>query len=329
MPTITATVLSAELRNRGFEVSFTQDDSLVLISKGIKTFFLHDAITPSQGGSNIRVVRDKYLSKIILDRNKIPTAPWVKVNRSTINQASTLQFPVVIKPTNLYGGMGVVVGVNSLEGIQDYLDANSQYSEVLIEETLFGPDIRILIVQGKFFAAVSRVPPTLTGDGTSTVTQLLAVENQFRTQQKINQEKTGVYKFDLDPIRDDKEIDITLGLSGYSRESIFPAGEKVAVRRNSNVSSGGTAIDVTDSIGTELRQQSELIAKAFGVTILGIDVMTTDPSKPLDYKAKSGVVEVNASPGIGLHLFPVSGESRNPVPLICDEIVAYYTRISE
>lgn len=325
MPTITATVLSAELQNRGFEVTFTQDDSLVLISKGSKTFFLHDAILPSQGGSNIRVVRDKYLSKIILDRNKIPTAPWVKVNRSTIDRASTLQFPVVIKPTYLYGGMGVVVGVQSVEEIRNYLEENPQYSEVLIEETLIGPDIRILIVQGKFFAAVSRVSPTLTGDGTSTVTQLLAVENQFRTQQKVNQEKTGVYKFDLDPIRDDKEIDITLGLSGYSRESIFPAGEKVAVRRNSNVSSGGTSIDVTDSIGTELRQQSELIAKAFGVTILGIDVMTTDPSKPLDYKDKSGVVEVNASPGIGLHLFPISGVSRNPVPLICDEIVAYCT----
>lgn len=329
MPTITATVLSAELRNRGFQVSFTEDDSLVVINNGNQTFFLHDAIIPSQGGSNIRVVRDKYLSKIILNRNKIPTAPWVKVNRSTIDQALKLTFPVVIKPTYLYGGMGVVVGVKSIEEIRNYLEENPQYSEVLIEETLIGPDIRILIVQGKFFAAVSRIPPTLTGDGNSTITQLLAAENLIRTQQKETQEKSGIYKYDLDPIRDDKEIDITLGLSGFSRESVIKAGQTVTVRRNSNVSSGGKTVDVTDSIGTQLRLQSELIAKAFGVTILGIDVMTTDPSKPLDFNEKSGVVEVNASPGIGLHIFPVSGKSRNPVPLICDEIVAYCTRNSD
>src|SRR5439155_10191368 len=150
--------------------------------------------------------------------------------------------------------------------------------------------------------AARREPAYVVGDGLHTIRQLVEIEN--RNPLRSDGHATPLSLLPLDGL----SLEV-LASQGFRPESISAAGQRVLIRRNANLSSGGTATDVTDFVHPEIVGRAIDAAKAVGLDICGIDVVVRDISKPLEVQA-GVVVEVNAGPGLRMHLAPSSGTPR-------------------
>lgn len=326
-PNATTFLLKLELETRGYQVTYFEGTQLCLVEKGGKRFFFSSSKTQLQNQMSFWIAQDKYLTKKVLKLASLPTAKGVKMINGDTSPTEKMQFPLVIKPLDKSGGEGVHVGVRSIEEISKYLAEHSQYKEILAEEMLEGEDVRILIVGGKFFAAVKRIPAHVIGDGIHTIFELVENENKRRSA-LFNKDREGnTFSSDLDLIVFDEEAQSVVRSQGCAPESIPSAGERFFVRKNANTSTGGVSVDVTDDVCMGIRTQCEAAASSLMMTLAGIDIMTKDLSRPLSLLEKSGIVEVNASPGLDLHVFTDIGTRRNPVPLIVDEIEEYFQKM--
>lgn len=309
-----------ELKKRGYTITTIDSQWIVLVSKGKQHFYIDVANGPPSRSPTYVLCRNKYVLKQVISYFQFPTAAYVKVTPATIGEAKKLRFPVVVKPLSGFGGADVVVGVSDLEAIEAYFRKRPQYKEAMVEETLKGQDTRILIVRGKFFAAVQRQPAFIITDGKSSIETCILKENERRSELKRQDRSKNTFTTDLELILYDDQVTATIAEAGHTKDSILPAGMKLFVRKNANVSTGGISIDVTDQVCAGMRKQCEEIAEALCRTLIGIDVMSEDLSRPLDIKNGSGVIEVNSSPGLDLHVLTDEGQRRNPIPLIIDEI---------
>lgn len=314
--------LKKELEQRGFVVTTYDDPYLLHIEKNGKTLFIHAAKTLASA-AQFFICKDKYLTSQVLHAFGFAMPKGIKINKTQIANTASLQFPVVVKPLLLSGGEGIEIGVKDQHGIEEYFQTHA-YEDVLVEEMLAGDDTRILIIRGKFFAAAQRLPAFVTGDGIHSISELIDTENKKREVIKKSDEENATYSNDLDLILFDDHTLETIAEAGLTPQSIIDAERRVFVRKNANTSTGGISIDVTDQVGAEIRSECERIASSLGMTTIGIDIMTTDLSKALNLKEGSGIVEVNASPGLDLHILTDEGQRRDPVPLIVDEVVDFF-----
>lgn len=220
--------------------------------------------------------------------------------------AEELGFPLVVKPVAGHKGQGVVTGIESLDGVRrafaDILAAagGGGFDGAIVEQQVYGTDHRLLAVGGRFVAALERVPASVDGDGTSTVRDL--VERENATVARLDNARSPLCK-----IKVDEDLKDYLRLQGRSLDTVPAAGERVVLRRVANISAGGVSVNVTDRIHPVNVRLVEDIAKFFRVTCLGIDVLTEDISKPWT-DGKLGIIEVNAGPGVFMHLAPAIGE---------------------
>lgn len=254
---------------------------------------------------------DKILTKEILQLQCIPVAEGYKVYNTIqlLKEAENIGYPLVLKPQYGNKGKGVILNIkNEKQLLKAYKKISEEFKEVVVEKYVEGKDFRVCVVNYKVVAVALRVPPYLVGDGKRTVRELIKEINSDSRRGECHEKP-------LTKIKIDETLLEYLDGQGLSINSIPLKGEKVILRENANLSTGGWSEDYTDEICDENKEICVRVAKALGLDICGVDICTEDISKPL---YNNGVViEVNAAPGIRMHHHPMVGKSRN----VADNIV--------
>ena len=226
-----------------------------------------------------------------------------------VEEAQELGFPVVVKPVAGHKGQGVVTGIESEEDVRKAFNDIIEMSEreginfegAIVQQMIYGTDHRLLSVGGKFAAALERVPAFVIGNGKDTIEELIRVENDKEI--RLDNARSPLAK-----IKIDDDLTDYLALQDLTLQSVPPEGERIVLRRVANISAGGVSINVTDKIHPENVQLVEDIAGFFNVKCLGIDVLSADISKSWK-EGNFGIIEINAGPGVFMHLAPAYGGS--------------------
>ncbi|MFO0490163.1 MAG: cyanophycin synthetase, partial [Curvibacter sp.] len=200
-------------------------------------------------------------------------------------------------------GKGVTVNITTREQLLKAFAAAQEFDdEILVERFLPGNDYRLLVVGNKLVAAARRDPPTVVGDGEHTIRQL--VEEVNRDPRRGTGHSTSLTKIRFDDI-----ATACLAGQGLGPDSVPAKGRRVALRHNANLSTGGTATDVTDDVHPDVAYRAIIAAKMVGLDICGVDMVCDSILKPLEEQG-GGIVEVNAAPGLRMHLSPSYGKGR-------------------
>src|SRR5690606_27331100 len=207
------------------------------------------------------------------------------------------------------------VGVETREELAAAFAAARRYDDdVIVERYVPGHDFRLLVVGDRLVAAARRDPPSVVGDGSHTIAELVALVN-------ADPRRGDGHATSLTRIRLDEIAEARIRLQGIAPDSILPTGVRVVLRDNANLSTGGSATDVTDEIHPEVAARVIDAAHAVGLDICGIDVVAETLGRPL---AETGgcIVEVNAAPGLRMHLSPSYGKPRAVGQAIVDAMFA-------
>ena len=303
----------AQAKQRGIPVNRIGNDSMISLGYGKYRRLLESTLTDATSCIAADIATNKHLTKLILSENKIPV-PYGKVVYSEISAlmaARDIGGPVAIKPYDGNQGKGVSLNVTQDKDIKAAFREASQYSKgIIVEQYVCGKDYRVLVVGDQVRAVAERVSAGVTGDGSHTIEELVGLVN--RDESRGEQHEKPLTKIRLDTVC----LNL-LKKRGLSPHSIPEAGQTVALRENGNLSTGGIAIDRTDEIHPDNADLAVLAASAIGVDIAGIDIVAQDISQSI--RETGGViVEVNAAPGIRMHLYPSQGTPRNVAKDIVD-----------
>ncbi len=279
--------------------------SLIRFGHGIHQKKIQAAETDATSAIAESIAQDKQLTRQLLKEVGLPV-PYggpVESLQEALDEADYIAGPVVIKPRYGNQGRGVATNLESAEQITAaYCAAMEISSDIIIEEFIPGDDYRVLVVGNQVVAAARREPAAVVGDGRSTVEELIEIANQ--DPRRCNGHSGVLTKLHLDEI----SLNV-LNDQGLTPRSVPAQGVKVLIRRNANLSTGGTAIDVTDLLHPDFAARCVDAARVVGLNIAGIDVVARHIDRPLD-KSNGVIVEVNAAPGLRMHLAPSEGKSR-------------------
>ena len=251
------------------------------------------------------IAQDKEWTRQLLETVGVPVPQGrVVVSREDAwVAAQEIGLPVVVKPQFGSQGNGVSINLLSEQQVLDAFDnANAFNCCVVTESFKEGADYRILVIGNKMVAASLREPAQVVGDGFSTIAQLVATVNKDPRRAESH---AGV----LSPIPLDPISHAVLASQGMTQDSVIGKGAKVLIRKNANLSTGGTAKDVTDLVHPQVATLAISAARQLGLDISGVDIISCDISKPLA-ETNGAVVEVNAGPGLRMHLEPSEGQGR-------------------
>jgi len=251
------------------------------------------------------IAQDKQLTKKLLAAAGVPVPLGFEVTspEEAWKAAREIGLPVVIKPKNGNQGKGVTVNITSREELMAAYAAAADYDdEILVERFMPGNDFRLLVVGDKLVAAARRDPPSVVGDGLHSVREL--VEEVNKDPRRGSGHATSLTKIRFDDI-----ALACLAAQGLNADSVPPKGKRVSLRHNANLSTGGAATDVTDDVHPEVAQRAVAAAQMVGLDICGVDLVCDSVHQPLEEQG-GGVVEVNAAPGLRMHLSPSYGKGR-------------------
>ncbi|MEW6371522.1 MAG: cyanophycin synthetase [Pseudomonadota bacterium] len=304
--TSTGAVVSAAERRGIPSLRITDEANLFQLGWGSRQKRLQATITGATNSIAVGIASDKQLTKTLLDQAGCPVPAGATVTRLEDAQrvARRLAGPATIKPLDANQGKGVTTVCTTPEEVERAFEHARKYSRhVIVEEYLEGRDYRVLVAGNRIAAASWRRPPCVTGDGKSTVRELVEVENRNPAR---GEGHTNI----LTRIPMDDLAAAVLAKQGYGFDSVVPAGISVDLRGNANLSTGGTAEDVTDLLPEETRDICIRAARTIGLDVAGIDVICQDISQPLR-EQRGGIIEVNAAPGIRMHQYPSRGTPRD------------------
>ena len=308
----TGAIVSAALR-RGIPMRRLNRESLVMLGQGARQKRIHTAETSQTGAIAEAIAQDKELTRELLQQIGVPVPegrPVSDVDDAWL-AAQEIGAPVVVKPRFGNHGRGVTTNLSTREQVAaGYANASEYTSNIVVERYATGADFRLLIVGGKLVAAARRDPAQVVGDGSQTVAQL--VDEVNRDPRRSDGHSTVLSTIELDSI-----ALMTLAEEGLTPSSVPPAGVTVVIRRNANLSTGGTATDVTDLVHPEIAARMIEAAQVIGLDIAGVDVIARDIARPLEEQGGI-IVEINAGPGLRMHLEPSAGKPR----AVGDAIVA-------
>ena len=279
--------------------------SMVQFGWGSKQRRIQAAETDLTSAISESIAQDKDLTKMLLDAAGVPVPKGRSVTSAeeAWEAAQELGGPVVAKPRDGSQGRGVAVNIETRERvIQAFEVAEEISSEVIVERYIPGHDFRLLVVGGALVAASRRDPPQVTGDGQQTIRQLV-------DQVNADPLRGDGHATSLTKIRFDDIALATLKKQGFDADSVPPAGTLIFLRNNANLSTGGSATDVTDEVHPEMAARAVSAARMIGLDICGVDVVAESVHHPLEDQ-HGGVVEVNAAPGLRMHLNPSFGKGR-------------------
>ncbi len=302
-PSTGAIVQAAQAR--GIPVRRLTEGSLVQFGWGSRQRRIQAAETDQTSAIAEAIAQDKELTKTLLEAAGVPVPTGRGV--SDVEQgwavASEIGLPVVVKPQDGNQGKGVTVNIADREQfLAAYAAASEISDEILVERFIPGHDHRLLVIGNRLIAAARREPPHVIGDGVHTVREL--VEQVNADPRRSEGHATSLTKIRFD------DIALTrLAADGLSADSVPPQGARVVLRNNANLSTGGTATDVTDDVHPELAARAVEAAQMIGLDLCGVDVVCETVIKSLEDQG-GGIVEVNAAPGLRMHLSPSFGKGR-------------------
>ncbi|MBC7455909.1 MAG: cyanophycin synthetase [Massilia sp.] len=302
-PSTGAIVQAAVARNIPFRR--LTDGSLVAFGWGSRQRKIQAAEMDRTGAIAEAIAQDKELTKKLLDAAGVPVPHGRIALTADDAWAAALEIglPVVVKPKDGNQGKGVTVNITTREQMDaGFATACEFRDDILVERYLPGNDFRLLIVGGKLVAAARRDPPRVVGDGVLSVRQLV-------DQVNLDPRRGNGHATSLTKIRFDDIALASLAAQGYVAESVPPRGQRVVLRNNANLSTGGAATDVTDDVHPEVAARAIAAAHMVGLDICGVDLVCDSVLKPIEEQG-GGVVEVNAAPGLRMHLSPSFGKGR-------------------
>ncbi len=301
----TASIVQAAMR-RSIPYRRLTEGSLVQFGWGSKQRRIQAAETDRSSAIAEAIAQDKELTKRLLEAAGVPVPqgrPVVDANDAWAAMCE-IAAPVVVKPVDGNQGKGVTVNILTRDHLNIAYQAASEIgSSVMVERFIPGCDYRMLVVGDQLVAAARREPPQVIGDGIHTVREL--VEQVNSDPRRGEGHATSLTKMRIDTIAEAR-----LKVQGYTADSIPDNGSYVVLRNNANLSTGGTATDVTDDVHPQLAATVIAAAKMVGLDICGVDVVCDSVLLPLEDQ-NGGVVEANAAPGLRMHLQPSFGKGRD------------------
>ena len=293
------------------------EGSLVMFGWGSRQRKIQAAEIDSTGAIAEAIAQDKELTKKLLHAAGVPV-PMGRVAADPDDAwaaALEIGLPVVIKPKDGNQGKGVTVNVTTRAQLDAGYAAAAEFrDDILVERYLPGNDFRLLVIGNKLIAAARRDPPIVVGDGVKSVREL--VDHVNLDPRRGNGHATSLTKIRFDDIALD-----SLARQGYVAESVPPKGKRVILRNNANLSTGGAATDVTDDVHPEVAARAIAAAHMVGLDICGVDLVCDSVLKPIE-EQNGGIVEVNAAPGLRMHLSPSFGKGRAVGEAIVDTLFA-------
>ncbi|HWH73975.1 MAG TPA: cyanophycin synthetase, partial [Methylibium sp.] len=290
---------------RGIPYRRLTEGSLVQFGWGVKQRRIWAAEVDATSAVSESIAQDKDLSKVLLQAAGVP----VPIGRPVASLeeawavAQEIGLPVVVKPQDGNQGKGVTVNIVDREHLEIAYRAAEEIGTVMVEKFLPGHDFRLLVVGDRLVAAARRDPPHVIGDGEHTVKALVDLVN-------ADPRRGDGHATALTKIRFDEIAVARLAIQGLTPDSVPEKGRRVVLRNNANLSTGGTATDVTDEVHAEVAARAVAAARMVGLHVCGVDVVCESVGRPLE-KQSGGVVEVNAAPGLRMHLTPSYGKGRN------------------
>ena len=308
----TGAIVSAAVA-RGIPFRRLTQGSLVQFGWGSKQKRIQAAETSFTSAIAESIAQDKELTKNLLHASgvAVPFGRPVDDEDDAWAAAQEVGLPVVVKPQDGNQGKGISVNLTTEEQVRKaYRVAIEFRDDIMVEKYLPGHDWRLLVIGDKLIAAARRDPPLVIGDGKHTVRQLVDIVNS-------DPRRSDGHATSLTKIRFDEIALARLAEQGYNAESVPQRGARVILRNNANLSTGGTATDVTDDVHPDLAAAAVAAAQTVGLDIAGIDVVCDTILKPLEDQG-GGIVEVNAAPGLRMHLDPSFGKGRDVGKAIID-----------
>jgi cyanophycin synthetase len=310
-PSTEALVEEAQLR--GIPYIRLNKHSLVQLGYGSSQKRIQAAVTNQTSNIGVEIAGDKEVTKNLLEFSGIPVPRGVTISTELELESAIEEygFPLVIKPLDGNHGRGATIDIKNAESALAAFHLAKHHSRnVIVEEYITGHDYRILVVNSKFAAAAKRTPAMVKGDGKSTVQELIDTVNQDPRRGRGHDKELTKIKIDDHTLNLLKEKELTL-------ESVLPQDEILHLKATANLSTGGTAEDVTDIIHPYNIFLAERAASIVGLDICGIDIISPDISVAMN-RNKGAVIEVNAGPGLRMHLAPTEGLGRNIAKPIID-----------
>ncbi|WP_198116812.1 cyanophycin synthetase [Massilia rhizosphaerae] len=302
---------------RGIPYRRLTEGSLVQFGWGSRQRRIQAAEIDATGAIAESIAQDKELTKTLLNAAGVPVPLGRAVSdpEDAWAAAQDIGLPVVIKPKDGNQGKGVTVNVTTREQLDAGFAAAAEFrDDVMVEKYLPGHDYRLLVVGNKLVAAARRDPPHVVGDGVHTVRQLVDIVN--RDPRRGDGHATSLTKIRFDDI-----ALASLAKQGYDAGSVPPKGQRVTLRNNANLSTGGSATDVTDDVHPEVAARAIAAAHMVGLDICGVDLVCDSVLKPIEEQG-GGIVEVNAAPGLRMHISPSFGKGRAVGEAIMDTLYA-------
>lgn len=291
--------------------------SLVQFGWGSKQRRIQAAEVDSTSAVAESIGQDKDLTKRLLHAAGVPVplGKPVETVEEAWEVAQKVGLPVVVKPQDGNQGKGVTVNITDRAQLEEAYKNAAEYGTVMVERFLPGHDFRLLVVGDQLVAAARREPPQVLGDGQHTVRELVDVVNQ--DPRRGEGHATSLTKIRLDDIAVAR-----LAAQNLTPDSIPAKGQRVILRNNANLSTGGTATDVTDDVHPEVAARAIAAAQMVGLHICGVDMVAETVLRPLEEQG-GGFVEVNAAPGLRMHLAPSYGKPRNVGAAMVDKLFAH------
>ena len=319
---VSTAAIAAAARRRGIPVRRVGGLSMLRLGYGCHRRLVCAALTEQTSALGVDIASDKVLAKQLLAAAGIPVPEGVVVRSvpEAVSALGELGTPVVIKPCSGNQGANVSVGISSpAEAAAAYEKASAAGPAVIVESYVPGTDYRVLVIDGRVVAAAELRPAAVTGDGSHSIIQLVAEAN-------ADTRRGDGHARELTRITLDDAAVAHLAERGLDGHSVPARGELVTLRRNANLSTGGTSRDVTDDVHGDVAEMCRRAAAVAGLDICGIDVRLGDISAPLvelgyHGEARRGaVIELNASPGLRMHVSPSEGTGRDVAGAVVDRL---------
>ena len=302
-----------EAESRGIPWMRLNKYSLCQLGYGVNQKRIQATVTSQTSNIGVDIAGDKEDTKYLLEQAEVPVPKGEIIRRESGLKESVgyIGYPLVIKPISGNHGRGITTNIlNWDDALVAFHAAKKVSNSVIIEKYITGDDYRLLVIDYKLVAAAKRTPAHVVGDGKSTVQELIDDVNKDPRRGYGHEEVLTMIDVN----------DLTLGIlkdAGKTVDSIIDKGEELILKDTANLSTGGTAEDITDIVHPYNIFMAERIAKIVGLDICGIDIMTTDIGQPLP-ETGGAVLEVNAGPGFRMHLAPADGLPRNVAGHVVD-----------
>lgn len=298
--------IAEEAKRRGIPALRLNGLSLVQLGYGCKQRRVQATMTDRTSALGVEIADEKFRTKELLRGAGIPTPDGV-IARSlaeAARAAEDLGYPVAVKPEVGNHGRGVTASVSGIGELESaFASAKKICDEVIVERSLTGVDFRVLVIDGNLVAAAVRDPAHVVGDGESSIRRLIEAVNED-PRRGVGHERV------LTSVTVDNMTERLLSFHGYQVDDVLPPGVKLYLKSTANLSTGGTARDVTDEVHPDVQLTCERIARLVGMDCMGIDIVAPSLDRPLPADT-AGIVEVNAAPGFRMHLDPTEGKARD------------------